>query len=116
MNYENIAVVDESLEALSHESIITSLLGSYKTWRYIIEMDIYQTPSNPWLLTHHYLSYKWGYFGDLDLYLDEYEQKLKELVAQPKQVIKTEILLAMYKMGTDQASTHKYNEVIEIGE
>jgi len=115
MNYENIGVVDESLEGLSREAIVRSLLGSFKTWKYIIEMGLHQKSKDPWLQTHDWLACKWGYYGDLDLYLKEYEEKLNDLVTGTKQLIKTEIILAMLVVSRKQAADFRFEHTIQMG-
>jgi hypothetical protein len=104
MKNQTLATLELLLEELSHDLIVEKLAKYFITWKLSIELGVHGFAKEPWILILDSLAYKWGYTNDLYLILGEYQEKLDDLMTGTKQLMKSEIIIAMHlnerrKMG-----------------
>ncbi len=68
-----------SVAKLSEKDLKNSLLTSFMVYQQSIKRD-QDPPEGQWFALHDLISSYWGFFGDLDLHIDEMEIKLTTLV------------------------------------
>lgn len=108
--------INESLEIqlnrLDRENLKISLNFTFLEYKKYAYTDIGTVTSKlkMWLELHDFLAVKWGYYGDLDIYIDEYEKKLKQLLKRSKPLIIKEIVDGFNLVS--QRNIISYQEVI----
>lgn len=66
----------KSMANLSTNQIKESILTSFMVYEQCIR-DEESMPSSQWFHFHDLVALMWGYYGDLDLYIDEMEERWK---------------------------------------
>ena len=68
------------MSGLSNDQIKGSILTSFMVYKQCILADK-ETPSSQWFHFHDLVALKWGYYGDLDLYIEKMEERwTKEII------------------------------------
>jgi hypothetical protein len=70
------ATLIKSMANLSTNKIKESILTSFMVYEQCIR-DEESMPSSQWFHFHDLVALMWGYYGDLDLYIDEMEERWK---------------------------------------
>jgi len=70
---------------LSEKDLKSSLLISFMVYQQSIKRE-QEPPEGQWFALHDLISSYWGFFGDLDLHIDEMESKLTTLVKSSSKV------------------------------
>jgi len=79
----NLTLGNRIVEAMSKLSIDEwkfSVMNSFQDYKDLIYDD--EARNEPWLHFLDLVALQWGYFGDLDIYIDTMEKRLAEFMVQ----------------------------------
>lgn len=97
MNEKQMKRIEKLFDIASEEHIKFIVLSSLEEWKEMISKnDLLEIVNDDMLLMHNKLSYKWGYYKNIGNCMESYESDLHALLSCPMQLIKSEILMAIY--------------------
>lgn len=99
MNNKKLKEINELLESLGLVEIIARLLGSYESWKYMIENGFNDSEEHVWMLMHDCMRFKWSECKSYEITLDDHKLKLMDLLCGNKELIKSEIVLSCFMMS-----------------
>lgn len=69
----------KAMSHLTEAELKNSILNSFRVYKFSIKQG-YELSDSKWFALHDIFSLHWGYYGDLDIHIDEMEVKINLLV------------------------------------